>query len=160
MIRPSWDEYFMKLAVDISARSEDVFIKHGCVLVDYNTNHIIGSGFNGLFRGADKTKIDLYNRDARRPYMIHAEENAIMNSTKNPLDLINGAKAYITGRSCTGCLQKLLNFGIVEIIELDSLGSITDETQEYRNMRANILSMATFPIVCRIFPKSNLSIHV
>lgn len=138
--RPSWDEYFLKLAIDVSLRSEDVFIKHGCILVNNKTHHIIGTGYNAMFRGADKSKIDIYNRDLRRPYYIHAEENSIMNCTVNPLDLIKGARAYITGRSCNVCLQRLINFGITEIIELDRQGSITESPQE-EEMRQTILSM-------------------
>lgn len=141
MDRPSWNEYFIKLAQDVSLRSEDVYVKHGCILVDRKTNHIIGTGFNGLFKGADKSQIDIFDRDGRRPYMIHAEENAIMNSMVNPLNLIMGAKAYITGRSCNVCLQRLINFGIAEIYELDQPGSITDSPDQ-EIMREKILKMA------------------
>lgn len=139
--RPSWTEYFIKLAQDVSLRSEDVYVKHGCILVDRKTNHIIGTGYNAMFRGADKGQIDIYDRDARRPYYIHAEENAIMNSTLNPLNLSMGAKAYITGRSCNVCLQRLINFGVVEIVEMDQMGSITDSPEQDK-MREKILSMA------------------
>lgn len=149
--RPSWDAYFIKLAQDVSLRSEDVFIKHGCIIVDRKTNHILGSGYNALFRGADKGKINIHDREARRVYYIHAEDNAIMNCTKNPLDLQDGAKAYITGRSCNSCLQHLINFGVVEIIELAQMGSITDSPEEEK-IRENILNMAGGRILIKKIP--------
>jgi len=93
----------------------------------------------------DHNLIDLSNRDLRRPYMLHAEENCILNATQKPLDSIKGAKAYITGTSCNLCLQKLIQFGVKEIIELDSLGTIT-ENEETEIMRATILKAAQMTV--------------
>lgn len=150
--RPSWDEYFLRIAQDISLRSEDLFVRHGCVLVDRKTNHIIGTGYNALISGADKNLIDITNREARRPYMLHAEENACLNSTKNPNELILGAKAYVTGTSCNPCLQRLINFGIKELIEIDQMGSIT-ESQESVKMREILIRMSG--LIVRKISKTN-----
>lgn len=138
--RPDWNEYFLRIAQDVSLRSEDLFIKHGCVLVDKKTQHIIGTGYNGLPKGVNKLEIDLSNRDARRDFMIHSEMNAILNSTRNPLELSMGAKAYVTGRCCNFCLQHLIQFGVNEIYELDQAGSITEDSK-YQEQRQKILSM-------------------
>lgn len=151
--RPDWDEYFLKIAKDISLRSEDLFIKHGCVLVDRKTNHIIGTGYNGLPKGASHTFIDLSNRDLRRDYVIHSELNAILNSTKAPQDLAQGAKAYVTGRCCNGCLQHLIQYGVTEIIELDKIGSITEDAR-YQEIRSNILQMHPQVTMRQVDPSS------
>lgn len=151
--RPDWDHYFLKIAKDVSIRSEDLFVKHGCVLVDRKTNNVISIGYNGLPAGADPSKIDLSNREERRDFMIHSEMNSILNAHKNPKELDLGAKAYVTGRCCNFCLQHLIQFGVNEIIELDQLGSITEDAK-YLKQRRLILEMNPSTIVRQIKPNS------
>lgn len=125
--RPSWDEYFLRIAETVSSRSDDVFIKHGAVLVD-DKNHIIGTGYNGLPKKFNSSLIDIHNRDARRIFMTHAETNCLLNSTSKS----DYMKLYVTGRPCISCLINMVNFGIKDIIYLDRCGSIT-ENEEYEN---------------------------
>jgi deoxycytidylate deaminase len=61
---------------------------------------------------------------------LHAEENAIMNCTKNPLSLPSGARIYITGMPCNDCLQKLVNFGVKDIIIADRQGTKLENADE------------------------------
>src|ERR1035437_3525548 len=121
----------MMIAFVVATRSDDIFIKHGSVIINNMTNHIIATGYNGTFRGCDTSKIDIKNRDERRPWMIHSEENAIMNCTKNPLELPQGASIYVTGLPCVNCLQRVINFGIKTVYMAQRNGSITenDETK-------------------------------
>ncbi len=142
--RPSFDQYFLQIALFVSLRSDDEFAKHGAIIVDNLSKHPIGTGYNGTFRKSNKL-IEGKDRDSRRPYMIHAEENAIMNSSVNPLSLTNGATIYITGLCCINCLQRVINFGITKIVELDKEGTSTenDETEE---IRQNILSNSNIKI--------------
>lgn len=137
--RPSFDEYFMNIAFDVSLRSDDPDIRHGAIIVN-NQNHIIGSGYNATIRGSDETKIPYGVRDKKRLWMIHAEENAILNCMSNPL-VIGGAKIYITGLPCVNCLQRLINFGITEVIYADRIGSVT-ENEDTQKMRSDILLMS------------------
>ena len=130
MNRPSFDEYFINIAYAVSARSEDEFIKHGCVIVHDHSKHIIGTGYNALIRGMAEETVDRHDRDGRRKYMIHSEENAILNSTKHPLE-IGSCTAYITALPCNNCLQRIINFGIYRIVYHmdDSCIGINDEEQ-------------------------------
>lgn len=141
--RPTWDEYFLNIAFDVSTRSDDPNIRHGAIIVS-EQNHIIGTGYNGTIRGSDPEKIPYNDRDKKRPYMIHAEENAILNCMINPLTL-DYSKIYVTGLPCVNCLQRIINFGIKEIIYADRIGSIT-ENEETKKMRENILSMSDIKI--------------
>lgn len=142
--RPSWDEYFLLLAFNVSLRSDDQFIKHGAVIVDNLSKHIIGTGYNGTIRGFSDTEL-LFKRDERRPYMIHAEENAILNCWKNPLELKDRASLYVTGLPCVNCLQRIINFGIKRIVMAKRQGSIT-ENKESQDMRNKILQMSKINI--------------
>lgn len=140
--RPSFDDYFLNLAFFVSIRSDDIYVKHGSVIVS-PSNHIIGTGYNGTIKGADLNKIPT-DRDARRPYMIHSEENAILNCTYNPY--FGGAKIYVTGLPCVNCLQRIINFGITELYYANRLGSIT-ECKETDIIRKNILNMSKLKVV-------------
>ena len=80
----SWDEYFMGLAIFTSFRSKDPSSKVGAVIVDKN-RHIIGTGYNGFIAGIDESHFQ-WEREGnflstKYPYVVHAESNAILNST-------------------------------------------------------------------------------
>lgn len=135
--RPSWDIYFLNITIAISHRSEDPNIKHGAVIVD-NRNHIIGTGYNAFISGGDKNIIPVYNREEKRKWVIHAEENALLNCSSLNKD---NCKIYITGEPCNNCLQRIINFGIRDIVIIDRVGSIT-ENDETRNMKNLILEMS------------------
>jgi len=136
--RPSFEEYFFIIAKSVSLRSEDVFVQHGAVLVD-NSNHIVGTGYNGFVLGFDfkKANLDPFDRKARRPYMVHAEQNALLNSVQRP----NTSTMYVTGEPCVQCLLSMVNFGVKKIRYIDSVGSITDN-EETRIIKAKIVEEA------------------
>ena len=126
---PSWDEYFYKIAVDVSSRSTDAQTKHGCVLVDMN-NHIIGTGYNAPAKGIDITKIPNV-RPLKYPFFIHSEINALLNTTVPVWNIHGGIKAYITGTPCISCLSCLINSNAKEIIYDPSRGwSLTEADKE------------------------------
>lgn len=143
--RPSWNEYFLMLAFDVAWRSDDLFIKHGAVIVDNLSKHIISTGYNNTFKGCDTNIVKIHERETRRPWMIHAEENAIMNSTKNAQELKDGATIYVTGLPCVNCLQRIINFGITHLVYAERTGSITEDNSSH-DMRNKILNMTHLKI--------------
>lgn len=140
MQRPSWDEYFLLLAFNVSLRSEDPDIKHGAVIVN-QYNHIIGTGYNGPIKGADNSVIPFSIRDEKRKWMIHAEENAMLNVTQSSSERGDRCRIYITGQPCNNCLQRMVNFGIKKIVIVDRIGSIT-ENEETAMMKSQIIKMS------------------
>ena len=50
--RPSWDEYFIKLATEVAKRSTCLRRQVGAVIVDKD-NHILATGYNGAPAGLD-----------------------------------------------------------------------------------------------------------
>jgi deoxycytidylate deaminase len=142
--RPTFIEYFLILASDLSLRSDDPNIRHGAVITTMD-NNIIGTGYNGTIQKSNLEKIPLDIRDKKRKYMIHAEENAILNCMVNP-KTIGGAKMYVTGLPCVNCLQRVVNFNIKEIFYADRLGSITED-EESHFMRKNILQMSSIKMI-------------
>ena len=123
-----------------SVRSEDPDIKHGAVIVN-EYNHVIGTGYNGPIKGSDNSVIPFSVRDEKRKWMIHAEENAMLNVTQSSSERGLKCRLYVTGQPCNICLQRVINFGIKTIVMADMAGSIT-ETLETAAMRAEIIRMS------------------
>ena len=74
--RLSWEEYALSLAQTAATRSEDPFHKVGACALGHD-NKVLGLGYNGLASGKDVDDEFWDDRDARRPYMIHAECNCL-----------------------------------------------------------------------------------
>lgn len=152
--RPSWDQYFLNIAFCISSRSDDEFIKHGAVLVDNKSKHIIGTGYNNTVRGFDLKDIDVWNRDERRPLMAHAEKNCILNTLINPHHLFLGATMYITGMPCPDCLMDIVNFGVNQIVVADRqahIGATSPDVMEreriiLKNSRLKVVKIPAVPL--------------
>lgn len=110
MSKPSWDEYFTKMAVLVSSRSPDPSTKHGCVIVN-ERNVVVSTGYNGPVNGIDDTQVVL-TRPEKYAWLIHAEENAVLFATC-PL---KGCTAYITGPPCSACFRRFCQVGIVRVV--------------------------------------------
>ena len=76
MSRRSWEQHALALAIEASKRSEDPYIKVGACALDYN-NRVLGVSYNGLASGKNTTTNFWKDRDKRRLYMIHAEQNLL-----------------------------------------------------------------------------------
>lgn len=133
------------LACTVSVRSEDPDIKHGAVIVN-EYNHIIGTGYNGPIKGSDNSIIPFSVRDEKRKWMIHAEENAMLNVTQSSSERGLTCRLYVTGQPCNNCLQRMINFGIRTIVMADRMGSIT-ENVESAIMRDDLIRMANLRVV-------------
>lgn len=109
--RPSWDEYFLKIAETVSSRSTDFESKFGCIFVKNNT--ILVSGYNGFPSGSN----DLLLPNSRDPqkfkylFTNHAEENAIYQAAKLGIPLEDSI-LYCTGSPCAICCRRLISIGV------------------------------------------------
>jgi dCMP deaminase len=108
--RPSWDEYFLDLAEQVSRRSPDPNTKHGCVLVDAD-NRVVSTGYNGPVAGLPNDMVPL-TRPEKYDWFIHAEDNAVAFARCD----LRGATAYVTGMPCSACFRRLLQVGVTRIV--------------------------------------------
>jgi dCMP deaminase len=134
--RPDKTKYFLDIALSVAARSTCLRRKFGAVIVNGNT--IVGTGYNGNAKGVINCYEvgcikDMKGLPSNRAYdlcpAVHAEENAIINSSRN--DRI-GATLYIAGLNadgkytradpCQRCKRKIINSEIREVILLDEEG--------------------------------------
>jgi dCMP deaminase len=114
----SWDEYFMGIALLSAKRSKDPNTQVGACIVN-QFNKIVGIGYNGFPIGCDDDSLP-WDREAENvnetkyPYVVHAEANAILNSTKD----LHGSRIYVALFPCNECTKLIIQSGIKEIIYL------------------------------------------
>ncbi|MCM1514596.1 MAG: dCMP deaminase family protein [Anaeroplasma bactoclasticum] len=113
----SWDEYFMGVALLSAMRSKDPSTKVGACIVNQN-KRIVGIGYNGFPYGCDDDIFPWQREgeflDTKYPYVVHAEPNAILNSTSN----LDGATIYVSLFPCHECMKLIIQSGIREIVYL------------------------------------------
>lgn len=108
-MRPSWEEYALMLAETAAQRSEDPFFKVGAVVLRPD-NSVAGVGYNGAPAGVD---IDWSDRDARRPFVVHAEMNAMRYCSRS--EVVGGLIA-VTHTPCVHCMPMIAGYGIKRIV--------------------------------------------
>jgi dCMP deaminase len=113
MSRPAWNDYFMALTIVIAQRSIDPATKCGCVITD-KENTILSVGYNSPPRGCNDSQIPL-TRPEKYPFMVHAEVNAIVNSSRNGISL-KDSTLYCNVRPCEKCTPLIINAGVSRIV--------------------------------------------
>jgi len=112
--RPSWDEYFLKVAMLVSERATCPRMHCGCVLV--RDRQILSTGYNGSIPGdahcEDEGCMIVDNHCVRT---IHAEMNAILQCSSHGISTAD-ATAYVTNMPCTNCAKALIAAGIKEVV--------------------------------------------
>ncbi len=122
----SWDEYFMGVAILSSLRSKDPNTHVGACIVN-EKNRIVGIGYNGFPYGCSDEEFPWTNQkddflNSKYPYVVHAEPNAILNSTCS----LEGCSMYVTLFPCNECAKLIIQSGIKRIIYMDDKYSGSD----------------------------------
>ncbi|MEG0157566.1 MAG: dCMP deaminase family protein [Anaerovoracaceae bacterium] len=121
--RPTWDEYFMKMAELTAERSTCLRRQVGAVIVQ--DKHIIATGYNGAPKGIPhcSEKGGCLRQAMNIPSgerhelcrALHAEQNAIIQAA-TLAQSIEGASMYITHQPCIICAKMIINAGIRRIV--------------------------------------------
>lgn len=106
----TWEDYAMALAETASLKSKDPWVKVGCCLLRSEDNTAI-LGYNGFPKSM---KEDWSDRDRRRKFVIHAEQNALRYVKPNECWL-----CAVTLLCCNDCLRSLSSYGIKKIVYKD-----------------------------------------
>jgi dCMP deaminase len=112
--RPSWDEYFVKIAKDVASRATCLRRHVGAVIV--KDKRILTTGYNGAPMGlahCDDVGCHMVNGHCVR--CLHAEQNAIIQGALFGVSTA-GATIYCTDQPCTMCAKMIVNAGIVRIV--------------------------------------------
>lgn len=125
MTRPTWDEYFMTIAAEVSGRSTCLRRATGAVIV--RDKRILATGYNGVPAGLAHCEEVGCIREQRGIASganhelcrgIHAEQNAVIQAARYGTS-IDGSTAYCTHQPCILCAKILINAGIVTIVYRD-----------------------------------------
>ncbi len=134
--RPSWDEYFLKLAMLASERSTCPRMHCGCVFV--RDKFVLATGYNGSLPGHPHCEeIGCLVVDNHCVRTNHAEMNALTQAAIHGVTL-KGATAYITNMSCTTCAKALIASGIVRVVVFSDFHD-TLATQFYSSSSVEII---------------------
>lgn len=136
--RPSWDEYFLKLAMLASERATCPRMHCGCVLV--KDRFVLATGYNGSLPGQphceDEGCLIVDNHCVRTN---HAEMNALVQAARHGVNVV-GATAYITNMSCTTCAKALIAAGINRVVVFSDFHD-TLATKFYNDAGVEIVKM-------------------
>lgn len=108
------DLYYMNIAKSVAEGSKDPSRKVGAIIVNDGT--LIGTGYNGMASLLPYDNIPEYwERPIKYEYVVHAEENAIINVAKS-----NGntkdSTLYVTFHPCHKCASRIVNAGIKRVV--------------------------------------------
>ncbi len=129
--RVSWDLYALHLASCAALRSEDRYHKVGACALSYD-NRVLGVSYNGLQSGKKVTSKFWGNRDARRPFMIHAETNLLSLFKRNECKIL-----ACTLLPCENCARMIAAWNIPHVVyqeEYDHAG-LTKEIFKFYNIK-------------------------
>ncbi|MEJ2757704.1 MAG: cytidine/deoxycytidylate deaminase family protein [Anaerolineales bacterium] len=113
-MRPTWDQYFIKIAMAVAERSTCDRAHVGAVLV--RDKRILTTGFNGSPSGQPHCDtIGHLLVDGHCVRTIHAETNAIIQAALHGVST-KGAICYVTHFPCINCTKTLINAGIARIV--------------------------------------------
>ncbi len=117
-MRPSWDEYFIKITLAVAERSTCDRAHVGAVLV--KDKRILTTGFNGSPSGQEHCdNIGHLLVDGHCVRTIHAETNAIIQAALHGVST-KGATCYVTHFPCIHCTKTLINAGIARIVYVNN----------------------------------------
>lgn len=116
LVRPDWTQYFLRLAILASSRSNCMRRKVGAVIEA--GRRVLATGYNGTPSGMVNCNAGGCPR-CNDPgvsggerldecYCIHAEENALLECGRSA----QGASLYCSTFPCLGCAKKLVQVGI------------------------------------------------
>ncbi|MDP7181896.1 MAG: deaminase [Candidatus Woesearchaeota archaeon] len=119
-LRPSWDDYFMRLARLAAQRSNCMSRKVGSVLT--NNNRVIATGYNGTPKGVKNCNEGGCERcnsavakgtSLSECLCLHGEENAIIEAGRTRAE---GSTIYTSFLPCLWCTKMIIQAGIKEVV--------------------------------------------
>lgn len=138
-----WDKLYIDLAKRYSEETSCLSRKVGAVITI--NNRIVGAGYNGSPSGVESCKEKGYclrkgsksGENLQQCLAVHAEMNAICQSSKLGIPIINGT-LYVTTKPCSICSKLIVSCGIKRVVYLEDYPD---------NLGENILKEAKIELV-------------
>jgi dCMP deaminase len=142
--RPSWDDYFMKIASEVSTRSTCLRRQVGAVVV--KDKRILATGYNGapaglkhcLEVGCLREELGVPSGEKHELCRgLHAEQNAVIQAALHGVSM-GGSKVYSTHKPCSLCAKILINAGVREVVyESGYADKLADEMLEEAGVKVS-----------------------
>ena len=122
--RPSWETYFMDIAMLVARRATCIRRSVGAVIV--KDKRILSTGYNGVPTGLEhcidlgclREKLNVPSGERHELCRgIHAEQNAIIQAALHGVS-IKGASLFCTNLPCSICTKMIINAGLQKIYYL------------------------------------------
>ncbi len=148
-IRPSWDEYFIKLADTVAQRATCDRGRSGCVIT--KDRQILVTGYVGSPKGlphCDEVghlfKKVIHEDGSVTQHCVrtvHAEQNAITQAARRGIAL-DGGTLYCRMTPCRTCAMLIINCGIVRVVceKKYHAGAETEEMFKQVGIELNYMS--------------------
>ncbi len=114
MARPSWDQYFIDITLDVSKRSTCLRAQVGAIIV--KDKRILTTGYNGAPKGLPHCLdegCEIVGGHCVRS--LHAEQNAILQGALYGVPL-EGGTIYTTHQPCVICAKMIINAGMKRVV--------------------------------------------
>lgn len=120
--RPSWDQYFMDIALVIATRSTCIRRKVGALAV--RDRQILATGYNGApSRLRHCSEIGCLRAELQVPSGerhelcrgLHAEQNVVIQAALHGVAIAR-ATVYCTHQPCVVCAKMMVNAGVAEVV--------------------------------------------
>ena len=121
-LRPSWDEYFMRIAELVCTRATCDRLHVGAILV--REKMIVSTGYNGSTKGGehcDQVGHRMINGHCSRT--IHAETNAVLQAAYHGIST-KETILYTRYFPCENCVKNLINAGIKKVVYRENYKNI------------------------------------
>ena len=124
----------MGIALLSAKRSKDPNTQVGACIVN-TQNKIVGIGYNGFPIGCNDDELPWARNaenvnDTKYPYVVHAEANAILNSTKD----LHNSKMYVALFPCNECAKLIIQSGIKKVLYLSDKYKESDRVKASKKM--------------------------
>lgn len=114
MPRPTWDDYFIEITLDVSRRATCLRAQVGAIVV--KDKRILTTGYNGAPKGLPHCLdegCEIIGGHCVRS--LHAEQNAILQGALHGVSL-EGGTIYTTHQPCHTCAKMIINAGLVRVV--------------------------------------------
>jgi dCMP deaminase len=125
--KPSKLQVAMMNAENTAQLSHDTETQVGSVLLHSTTMSVVATGYNGFIRKAPDNKLP-NTRPNKYQYIIHSEENLLMNCVRNGISTDN-CLVVCTMSPCSHCMRLLWQAGITKVICKNKYRDFNDITK-------------------------------
>ena len=112
--RPSWDDYFMGIALKVAERGTCDRAHVGAIIV--RDRRILTTGYNGSPSGLPHCDdVGHLIVDGHCVRTLHAEQNAIIQAAYHGVS-VRDSTIYVTHQPCLTCAKMIINAGIKRVV--------------------------------------------